>query len=147
MQIIFVLLTLCAGIASASQSGTNQTLQKSLMAPLWTVAVVATLTMGSSIAVAALSGEKLPSGDQIASAPWWAWLGGLLGLGFVLGTVYSSPRLGAGLFMALVVTAEVLTGLILDHFGLLGFEMHQAGWGRIFGATFMVIGLSLIATN
>jgi transporter family-2 protein len=107
------------------------------------VAVVTALT---SIAVVLTSSEKLPSGSAAVSAPWWAWAGGLLGVGFVLGTVYAAPRLGAGLFMASIVTAEVLTGLLLDHFGLLGFDVHRAGWGRITGGVLMITGLSLIAS-
>jgi transporter family-2 protein len=43
------------------------------------------------------------------------------------------------------VSAELLTGLVLDHFGLLGFDVHQAGWGRIMGGAPMIAGLSLIA--
>jgi hypothetical protein len=62
-----------------------------------------------------------------------------------LGTVYAAPKLGAGLFMASIVTAELLTGLLLDHFGLLGYDVHHARWGRLVGGALMIAGLSLIA--
>jgi transporter family-2 protein len=145
MQFVFILVALAAGIASAFQSGTNQTLQKAFDAPLWAAALIAMVTAVTSVAVVLVSGERLPAADAAGTAPWWAWTGGILGVGFVLGTVYAAPKLGAGLFMASIVTAEVLTGLILDHFGLLGFDVHQAGWGRIIGGALMICGLSLIA--
>ncbi|WCT72657.1 DMT family transporter [Sphingomonas naphthae] len=145
MQIVFIFIALSAGMASAFQSGSNQSLQKALDAPLWAAAIVAVVTAITSVAVVLTSGERLPAASAAATAPWWAWAGGLLGVGFVLGTVYAAPKLGAGLFMASVVTAEVVTGLLLDHFGLLGFDVHRAGWGRITGGALMIAGLSLIA--
>jgi transporter family-2 protein len=145
MQLVFIIIALCAGTASAFQSGSNQTLQKALDAPLWSAAIVAVVTAITSIAVVLASGERFPPSGAAATAPWWAWAGGLLGVGFVLGTVYAAPKLGAGLFMASIVTAEVLTGLVLDHFGLLGFDVHHAGWGRVTGGALMIAGLSLIA--
>ncbi|QJU59202.1 DMT family transporter [Sphingomonas sp. AP4-R1] len=145
MRIIFIIIALSAGIASALQSGANQTLKKALDAPLWAAALVALVTAATSITVVLASGERLPAAGAAAAAPWWAWAGGFLGVGFVLGTVFAAPKLGAGLFMASIVTAELITGLLLDHFGLLGFDMHPIGWGRIIGAALMIIGLSLIA--
>lgn len=145
MTILYILIAICAGMTSALQSGSNQQLQKSLDTPLWAVVVVAGITLAGSLLVAGVSGQKWPTVPAVASAPWWSWIGGLLGLGFVLGTVYASPKLGAGLFMAAIVTAELTTGLLLDHFGLLGFEIHRAHIGRIIGATLMIGGLVLIA--
>lgn len=145
MRAIFILIALCAGMTSAFQSGTNQTLRKALDAPLWSAAIIASVTAIGFVAIVLGSGQKFPAGAAVASAPWWAWAGGLLGAGFVLGTIYAAPKLGAGLFMASIVTAELLTGLVLDHFGLLGFEVHRAGWGRLTGGALMLVGMSLIA--
>ena len=78
MQIIFVLIALCAGMASAFQSGTNQTLQKALSTPLWSIAIITSVTAATSLIVVLISGEKLPAGGAVASAPWWSWAGGLL---------------------------------------------------------------------
>ena len=47
--------------------------------------------------------------------------------------------------MGVTVTAAVITSLIMDHFGLLGFEVKPAGMGRIAGGALMVAGLGLIA--
>lgn len=145
MPLLYILIAICAGATSALQSGTNQTLQKVLAAPLWSAAIVSGITASAALIAAAVSGQQAPTAAAAASAPWWAWTGGLLGMGFVLGTVFASPKLGAGLFMASIVTAELLTGLVLDHFGLLGFRMHAAGWGRILGAALMLSGMALIA--
>jgi transporter family-2 protein len=145
MQSIFLLLAILGGMTSALQSGSNQMLQKSLAAPLWTVATVSAVTLVASLLLPLVAGEKLPHGGAIAQAPWWAWIGGLFGLGYVLATVYAAPKLGAGLFVGLIVTASTVASLLLDHFGWMGFEVHQAGWGRIAGGLLMIAGVALIA--
>ena len=38
-----------------------------------------------------------------------------------------------------------LRKLLLDHFGLMGFSVHPAGWGRITGGLLMIAGVALIA--
>jgi len=145
MNVIFALIAIAAGCSSALQSGSNQMLQKSLSAPLWTVCIVSAVTLLASLPVALLAGERLPQGAMIAQAPWWAWIGGLFGIGFVFATVFATPKLGAGLFVGLLVTASTVTSLALDHFGWMGFDVHPAGIGRIAGGLLMVAGVALIA--
>ena len=104
------------------------------------------LQLFAASAVAALmAGERWPTGGAIAHTPWWAWAGGVFGLGFVMATVYASPKLGAGLFIALIVTASTLSSLLLDHFGLMGFAIREAHVGRIAGGLLMIAGVALIA--
>jgi transporter family-2 protein len=103
------------------------------------------VTLAVSLVLSLAAGERLPSSQAVAQTPWWAWTGGVLGIVFVLATVYASPRLGAGLFVALIVTASTVAALVLDHFGWMGFEVHPAGIGRIAGALLMVAGVALIA--
>jgi transporter family-2 protein len=145
VYLIFVLIAVGAGVTSALQSGTNNALQKALGTQLWTVSIVSVVTLAVSLVLSLAAGERLPSGQAVAQTPWWAWTGGVLGIVFVLATVYASPRLGAGLFVALIVTASTVAALVLDHFGWMGFEVHPAGIGRIAGALLMVAGVALIA--
>ncbi|MFV0625552.1 DMT family transporter [Sphingomonas sp. ac-8] len=145
MYLLFLLFAVAAGVTSALQSGTNNALQKALGTQLWTVSIVSLVTLTVSLLLSLATGERLPNGAAVAQAPWWAWTGGVLGIVFVLATVYASPRLGAGLFVALIVTASTVAALVLDHFGWMGFEIHQAGIARIAGAALMITGVALIA--
>jgi transporter family-2 protein len=52
--------------------------------------------------------------------------------------------LGAATLTALVVTGQLVCSVLLDHFGLIGFEPHPAGLGRIAGCLLMIAGLVLI---
>lgn len=54
-------------------------------------------------------------------------------------------KIGAAPFIGLTVTAAVITSLVMDHFGLLGFKVHAASVGRVVGACLMLAGLALVA--
>jgi len=98
------------------------------------------------VAAGAVSGQLAwPGADKVAAAPWWAWTGGVMGAVFVLSQLFVAGKVGSGVFIALTVTASVVTSLVIDNYGLVGFEVHAAGWGRIAGALFMFAGLGLIA--
>ncbi len=58
---------------------------------------------------------------------------------------YAAQTLGAASFTGLTVTASVVFSVLLDHYDLLGFEQHAAGWGRIIGAALMCTGVLLVS--
>ena len=45
---------------------------------------------------------------------------------------------------ALIVTGQLVCSVVLDHFGLLGFELHVLGAGRIIGCALLLAGTALI---
>jgi len=46
--------------------------------------------------------------------------------------------------MAVAISAQLLTGLFLDHFGVLGFGGMQLDAKRILGAALLLLGAGLI---
>lgn len=73
------------------------------------------------------------------------WTGGLFGAAYGLTAILLANAVGAGTLMALVVTGQLVSSIIIDHFGWLGFDVHPASWPRIIGCGLMIIGLALIA--
>lgn len=144
MQFAFIVFTIIAGVMSGLESGSNNTLQKGLNAPWWTIVVVSTVTLVASLASALIARDRFPDSHSIGSVAWYGWIGGLFALVFVASTVFASPKLGAGLFIAIVVTSSTVTSLVLDHYGLMKFPVHEANWGRIAGAALMIMGVALI---
>jgi len=137
---------LLAGIATAIEPGQNAGLAKSLARPLLAGVislVVSILTIGM---IMLLTGQfGLPGADRLAQVPWWAWLGGLMSAGLTMAQLYISKRIGAATFLGLIVTAGVVTSILLDHFGLVGFKVHEAGLWRILGGALMTGGVVLVA--
>lgn len=145
MGIFLYVFVVLAGALNAVQSGTNAQLARSLERP-WLAGLVVCLSTTLVFAVGMLvSGQGLPAAGKTASAPWWAWTGGLCGAAFVIASLFFAQKLGSGLFTGLTITAGVITSILIDHFGLVGFKQHSAGLWRIVGAGLMIGGLGLVA--
>jgi transporter family-2 protein len=137
-----------AGFLVAMQAGSNATLQKSLQNPVMSSAV----SFGTGLAVlllalaiyTAITKSPMPRGQQWAAVPWWGWIGGSLGAIYVIAGVLTAEKVGSGIFIGLSVTASIVASIAIDHYGLLGFQRHAAGPGRILGGALMVAGMLLI---
>ena len=86
-----------------------------------------------------------PDNSRVMQGPWWAWLGGLCGAVSLLSQPIAAPRLGAGTYIGLFITASSVMSVIFDHFGWLGFAEHPAGVARVLGCALMVVGIALIS--
>ncbi len=139
-------LTILAGIANAIQPGQNATLSKSLGMPV-TAGLIILVVSTSILLAGGLAVGKLewPTGQQMATVPWWAWGGGLFSVLLILAQLYASPSIGAASFLGIIVTVGVVCSIALDHFGLIGFPVHPASLWRILGAVLMIAGVALVA--
>ncbi|MFT8245616.1 DMT family transporter [Roseomonas sp. BN140053] len=137
-----------AGVLNTVQSGTNTTLNKALEQPVLAgMAVYGGGILGLLLMSPFLGLSFAGLGGKAAQAPWWAWTGGVIGAVYVLATLTLAGRMGAGPFTAVTLTAAVLASLAMDHFGLVGFEVHPANLWRVAGAVLMIGGVVLIARN
>ena len=132
-----------AGVLNTVQSGSNATLGKTV-APGWAAAVIGAVTMLTGVAYALATRAPLPR-SGVHLVPWWGWIGGALGAVYVLATLLISKQMGAGVFIGLTVTAAIVTSIAMDHWGLMGFEAHPAGIGRLAGGALMIAGLVLVS--
>ena len=141
---IMGVIAFLAGVLNTVQSGSNATLGKSLGQPILAALIVTLVNAVLYLAVAPFVGVALPKRGAMASVPWWAWIGGLLGATYVLASIFFAEKLGAAIFTGLTVTAGVVTSVVMDHYGLAGFRQHAATWPRLAGAAIMIGGLALI---
>jgi len=144
MIVLPYVIAIVAGILNAIHSGTNAQLTTSLERPWW-AAVMVCLISGAVVSLGVLvTRESFPSWTSLARTPWWAWVGTAIAGVPVITTLLYAGRLGAAAFNGLVVTATIVASVALDHFGVLGFHVHQASVLRILGAAIMIAGLALI---
>lgn len=83
--------------------------------------------------------------EKLSRTPWWAWMGGVLSIGSTMAAAAFAQRLGSGVFTGISVTASLITSILLDNFGLVGFKTHPASPLRIVGGGLMIVGLWLAA--
>ena len=80
-----------------------------------------------------------------SSLPWYMLGAGGLALIFYLSVNVTLPHLGGTMMITLIVTGQLLAGIIIDQFGLLGVEIRHLNIPRIIGSIFLLAGCYLIA--
>jgi transporter family-2 protein len=89
--------------------------------------------------------SPLPTREDIAGVRWWMPLAGITGAVAVFAGLLFVDKVGAGAFNGLLITANLLTSVALDHFGWFGMKQVKAGTPRLIGAAVMVAGIVLIS--
>lgn len=82
--------------------------------------------------------------NDFKKLPYWAWLGGLIGAGFVLGNIIIMPQLGTGLAIMVVLTGQLVGSLLLEQFGWLNVPRRSLQKNSIIGLGVIVAGIYLI---
>jgi bacterial/archaeal transporter family-2 protein len=78
------------------------------------------------------------------SAPWWTFLGGLLGAFYVATVVIVLPRLGMVLTFSLIIAGQIVISVAMDHFGFLGNAVREISIGKIAGLILLGFSIFLI---
>lgn len=94
------------------------------------------------VATTVLRGNPVPQFS--AEVPWWGWLGGVMGVCFVLGNILLFPRLGALETVVLPILGQVVMGLLVDRFGLFGAPAMPVSWMRVLGAAVVFAGIVVV---
>lgn len=137
-------LALAVGFLLPLQAGVNSSLRVHLGHPLWAALVSFTGGVLAILAVLLLARPPLPTVDAATRAVWWQWLGGVLGALYVTSAIVLAPRIGAAALVLTVLAGQVISSLLLDHYGLIGYPRIPLTPGRAAGAALVVIGVLLV---
>tara|TARA_B100000809_G_scaffold259218_1_gene303823 strand:+ start:68 stop:484 length:417 start_codon:yes stop_codon:yes gene_type:complete len=133
------------GFSLASQAGVNSQLRLALSNPIQ-AAFISFLTGTIILGVVALiQGDSWFKPNTLATIPWWAWLGGLLGAFNIAMSIFLAPKLGALVLAISIVCGQVIASLALDQNGWLGYPKIEITFNRVLGALFLVVGMFLVA--
>ena len=138
MPIIIVVL---AGLGLAIQPPTNAALAR-VSGSVWLAALVS-FTVGTAALLIVWAFDRTPL-SALRGAPWWAWLGGFYGAGFVAAIAFAAPRLGVATTLTMAIASQICTALVLDHFGLLGLRAAPVSPTKIAGVVLLLGGVLLI---
>ena len=72
-------------------------------------------------------------------------IAGLFGLLLYLTIYVTLPRLGSTMMVVLIIIGQLTTGVIVDHFGLLGIATRPIDLPRAVGVAVLAFGAYLIA--
>ena len=144
MNLFFYILAFLCGVANSTQSGINAELRRSINNPIFAAIISFSVGLIGLILIIPFFKEPVPSINTLKSLEWWKLSGGILGAFFVTTVILSVQKIGSANMIALIVAGQLLTAMVLDHYGLLGFKLHQISAWRVAGGTLIVAGVYLI---
>jgi transporter family-2 protein len=136
-------LPFLAGAFLPLQSGINGQLAKQLSSVL-AAAFISFAVGTAALLLLVLSQKEMPGLASFKSLTWWHWVGGLMGAFFIATAAFAGPRVGAVLFVALVIAGQLAMAISLDHFGWAGFREAPITLGKFAGLLLIVAGIWLI---
>jgi bacterial/archaeal transporter family-2 protein len=140
----YLVLAFVAGVMIPFQVGVNARLAHFVGGPIRAAFVSFVVGTIALLIVTLIVWRPLPSGGRLAGAPWWAWIGGLLGAFYVAMSVVTGPRLGAAALIAAVVAGQALGSVVIDQFGWVGFREQHISPGRVVGMALVLGGVALV---
>ncbi|MBT2287606.1 DMT family transporter [Paenibacillus albidus] len=143
MAIFLMIFALLAGMALPIQFSVNSQLRTVVGSPI--IASGISFIVGAIVLIIiSLFGKGLYVKKEWLEAPWWMWTGGLLGAFYVSATTILMPRIGAAATVGYVLAGQVIVSIIIDHFGLIGANMHAINVPRLLGALLVIGGVVIV---
>jgi transporter family-2 protein len=133
-------IAVVGGIAVAIQAGINGALGKKVGVVEGSLISFAIGTLALLIATVLFGKGNLAS---VVSVPKWQLLGGFLGAIYILIMIFAVPKIGVATAVVCLITGQILTSTIIDHFNLFGGRQIPVDWKRITGIVFLAIALVL----
>ncbi len=144
MSFLLLIVALAAGVANPFQSGLNAELNKQLGKPLWASLSVYATGLAALLLIQLFVREALPA-SRVGTVPWWAWTGGAVSIVSTIIGLTIAQKLGSTLFTGASLSASLVTSVLLDQFGLIGFKQHSASPGRLVGCGLLCAGVWMVA--
>jgi|SRR5215204_578501 len=145
MTWLFLLpVTLAAGMAAPTQFATNTQLRQVVGGPILAAALSFLVGTVVLFVTTLVLRRSVPELGPIMDAPWWMWLGGLLGVYFVSASIILTPLLGTATTVGLFLTGQVIASIAIDHFGWIGVSVQPASIPRLLGALLIIAGVAIV---
>jgi transporter family-2 protein len=135
---------LIAGMAAPTQFAINSQLRQVVGGPVLAAAISFLVGTVVLFAATAIISRSVPGLGDTVSAPWWMYLGGLLGAFYVCASIVLTPRLGVATTIGLFLAGQVIASMLIDQFGWFGVPIHQASIPRIVGAALIIVGVAMV---
>ena len=140
--LLLLLFAVVAGSFLPAQAGVNARLAQYVGGPVR--ASMISFAVGAVALFIVVLVFYRSDGHRASAAPWWAWIGGLLGAFYVTSTVVVPVRIGAAAFFGILVAAQLVTSVALDKFGWIGFPQRDVSPLKLVGVALLVAGALLV---
>ncbi|BBT49650.1 DMT family transporter [Acinetobacter baumannii] len=144
INVIYYLMAFGAGLGITLQTTLNGQLAKGIGGNSVAAALFSFTAGAVCLGIYSLMrGGIATSLIAIPTQPWWTLLGGVLGSCALLSYVVLAPRIGLSALLGLAIAGQIISSLLIDHFGLLGAAERPVSMFKLCGTLVMLIGLGI----
>jgi transporter family-2 protein len=133
-MIIFIALAIASGLLVGLSRQLNGRLALSTNA--WESSFWNHIVGLGFVSLIALIGGGLFTGAPL-DAPWWAYLGGPIGVLFIAAGSWAINRIGAAQTAMLIIAGQMISGVLIDFV----MRIPGAAWARILGVALILAGI------
>ncbi len=137
-----IIMAALSGMAMTFQGTFNSALGKKI-GVIETAMIVHIVGLVVSILGVAIWGT-FPRLETIKNVPYYSLLGGILGVLIVGGVAYTISKTGAAFGISIILIAQLLSAVVLDHFGIFTLERIPIDTMRIIGTILMLLGAQFL---
>lgn len=141
-QIITILIGILGGVAVGIQTPVSNTIGKRVGGTSSSFIIHLSGAIFSGILLVLQRGENI---RDIRSVPWWMLGAGGFGIVLYLTINHTIPRIGATTAVTLIVIGQLVTGMVIDHFGLLDVPARAVDGTRLLALLLLLAGGYLMA--
>lgn len=137
------LLALVAGALIPVQASSNALLTLSTGHVLYSSLILFATGSAMVLGLIVMLRPEIPSLQTLINAPLQSYLGGFIVATYVLSITFLVPRIGVGNAVLFIVSGQIISAALIDHFGLFGAPVFELSPRRMLGLGCMVVGLTL----
>jgi transporter family-2 protein len=142
-NLLYLAIAALSGAAMALQGTLNTALGK-IVGTWESTLVVHVVGTVASLLVIIILGLGFGSLGKMGNVPWYAYLGGILNVVIIYAVVRSMSQIGVGNATTAIITAQLVTALIIDCTGVFGMKKLPFHYIDLLGIALLVAGARII---
>lgn len=146
-NISYLAAAIAIGLCISLQPPINSVMARTLGNPL----LAASISIGITLIIAIFAWLTLGKGGgdltQLKALPWWALLGGVVGVFFVVGGIVVAPVIGMALFFVCAVAGQLFGSSIIDQIGAFGLPVKPLNTMKLIGLAMVLAGAVLVQNS
>src|ERR1700687_6118355 len=146
MRFLLILVMVVAGFFISIQGPINARLRQAVESPVLSAAI-SFLSGGLVLLCIMATGAFGGTGNGLRGmqyAPLWAYLGGVLGISFVLGSIVAVPQVGVVVVICAAILGQMVGSYLADTLGWFGVDRVPFNPVRLAGILLMLGGGVLV---
>lgn len=142
-NLIYLSVAALSGAAMALQGTVNTALGK-IVGTWESTLVVHIIGALASLLVIVVLGVGFGNLNKITEVPWYSYLGGILNVVIIYAVVRAMSQVGVGNATTAIVTAQLLTALMIDCTGAFGMKQYSFHYRDIIGVALLAVGARIL---